>query len=242
MNEEEKRPLVIFGTGELALLAHYYFSNDSRRTVAAFTVDKALLQQESLMELPVVAFEALEIGYPPDQYDLFIAIGYTRLNEARAEKFQDARARGYALATYISSRCTHYPDLIIGDNCFVMEGNILQPFVKIGDDVIIWSGSVISHHANIGDHCFIAAQSVISGKVDIGPYCFVGVNATLRENIVLARNTIVGAGALILESTEENQSYLGDASAKSGIPAAACNLYSDSSSSSRVKPYLFRTT
>lgn len=219
MSQEEVRPLVIFGTGELAQLAYYYFTNDSQRTVAAFTVDNAMLEQETCMGLPVVGFEDIEQKYPFHDYDLFIAIGYSRLNKARAEKCRDARARGYRLATYVSSRSTSYPDLKIGDNCFVMEGNLIQPFVTIGDSVIIWSGCVISHHVDIGSNCFIAAQSVVSGNVKIHPYCFIGVNATLRENIVLAKNTIVGAGALVLQSTEENQSYLGVASGKSGIPS-----------------------
>lgn len=219
MTQEEFRPLVIFGTGELAQLAHYYFTNDDPRIVAAFTLDNAFLQEKIFMGLPVVGFENLEEKYPPDKYDLFIAIGYSRLNHGRAEKYLNAKARGYRLATYISSRSIYYPDLKIGDNCFVMEGNLIQPFVTIGDNVIMWSGSVISHHVDISSHCFIAAQSVISGKVKIGPYCFIGVNATVRENIVLREHTIIGAGALILQSTEENQSYLGVASSKSGIPS-----------------------
>jgi sugar O-acyltransferase (sialic acid O-acetyltransferase NeuD family) len=219
MNQRENRPLVIFGTGELAQLASYYFTHDSQRTVAAFTEDTAFLKIKSLMGLPIVGFENLEETYPPEDYDLFIAIGYTRLNQARTEKYRDAKARGYRLATYISSRCTHYPDLQIGDNCLVMEGNLIQPFVTIGNNVIIWSGNVVSHHVDISSNCFIAAQSVISGNVKIGPDCFIGVNATLRENIVLARQTIIGAGALVLKSTEENQSYLGVASEKSGIPS-----------------------
>ncbi len=219
MSQEDNRPLVIFGTGELAQLAYYYFTNDSPRTVVAFTLDNALLEEKSFMGLPIVGFESLEENYPSDDYDLFIAIGYSRLNQTRTERYHSAKARGYRLATYVSSRSTCYPDLKIGDNCFVMEGNLIQPFVTIGNNVIIWSGCVISHHVDISSNCFIAAQSVISGKVKIGPYCFIGVNATLRENIVLAKHTIVGSGALLLQSTEENQSYLGIAASKSGIPS-----------------------
>jgi sugar O-acyltransferase (sialic acid O-acetyltransferase NeuD family) len=213
------RPLVIFGTGELARLAWFYFSNDSARTVAAFAVDDEYLREERCMDLPVVGYSELEKNYPPAEYDLFVAIGYSRLNRDRSDKCADARARGYRLATYVSSSTIRYPDLQIGDNCLVMEGNIIQPFVSIGDGVILWSGSIISHHVEIGSDCFIAARAVISGKVTIESGCFIGVNATVREGITLARNTLVGAGALVLQSTEQNQSYLGAESKKSGIPS-----------------------
>lgn len=33
-----KKPLVIFGSGDIAQLAHYYFSTDSNYEVVAFTV------------------------------------------------------------------------------------------------------------------------------------------------------------------------------------------------------------
>jgi sugar O-acyltransferase (sialic acid O-acetyltransferase NeuD family) len=219
MNENELRPVVIFGLGELAQLAHYYFTHDSPRTVAAFTVDRAFLPETTWTDLPVVAFEDLEDNYPPGEYDLFIAIGYVRLNQARTEKYQEGKARGYQMATYVSSRATCYPDLVLGDNCLIMEGNQIQPFATIGNNVVIWSSSFIGHHVEIGDNCFIAAHAVISGKVRVGANCFIGVSATVREKIELAKDTIVGAGALIMHSTEENTSYLGTASKNSGIPS-----------------------
>ena len=35
------KPLVIFGTGDIARLAHFYFTHDSPHDVVAFTVDAA---------------------------------------------------------------------------------------------------------------------------------------------------------------------------------------------------------
>lgn len=39
-----KQSLVIFGSGDIAQLAHYYFSRDSDYEVVAFTVDAAYVQ------------------------------------------------------------------------------------------------------------------------------------------------------------------------------------------------------
>ncbi len=220
MNGERRdRPLIIFGVGELAQLACFYFTHDSLRQVAAFTVDGAHLQQDQCMGLPVLPFEEVHVHYAPQAYDMFVAIGYARLNQARAEKCFEAKSRGYRLATYISSRSVTWGDLIIGENCFIMEGNIIQPFVRIGNNVVIWCGSLVSHHVEIDDNCFIGAHAVVSGHVKIGAHSFVGVNATLRDKITLGERTLVGAGALIIASTKENTAHLAAASPEASVPS-----------------------
>lgn len=213
------RPIVIFGTGELAQLACVYFSQDSDRKVAAFTVDRKFATGGYCMDLPIVPFDEVTTHFPPDQYDMFVAVGYARLNAARAEKCAAAKLMGYHLTSYVSSRSSVWPDLLVGENCLVMEGNVIQPFVKLGNNVIVWCGSLFSHHVVIGDNVFVAAHAVISGHVSIGQNCFIGVNATIRDKVQIADRTIVGAGALILEHTQENCSYLGTASTNSGIPS-----------------------
>jgi UDP-3-O-[3-hydroxymyristoyl] glucosamine N-acyltransferase len=110
--------------------------------------------------------------------------------------------------SYVSSRCTFLTEEPIGDNCFILEDNTVQPFVKIGRDVTLWSGNHIGHDAIIGDHCFISSHVVVSGRVRIGPYCFLGVNATIRNGITLAAETVVGAGAVIMKDTVEKGVYI----------------------------------
>ncbi|MEO6563623.1 MAG: acetyltransferase [Nitrosospira sp.] len=219
MSGRSNRPLVIFGVGELAQLACYYFTHDSLRQVAAFTVDGPHLREDQCMGLPVIAFDEVDTHYAPEEYDMFVAVGYARLNQARAEKCLEAKSRGYRLATYVSSRSVTWPDMIIGENCLIMEGNIIQPFVRIGNNVIIWCGSLISHHVEIDDNCFIAAHAVVSGHVKIGAHSFIGVNATLRDKITLAERTLIGAGALIVASTKKNTAHLAMAGQEANIPS-----------------------
>lgn len=200
--------IVIFGTGDIARLAHYYFTNDSEHEVAAFTVDREYLSGTEFCGLPVVDFAELPHRYAPADYKLFIAISYARLNQLRAEKYQQAKERGYELATYVSSRCSYLSATPPGDNCFILEDNTIQPFVKIGHDVTLWSGNHIGHDSVIDDHVFVASHIVISGHCHIGEYCFLGVNATLRNGITIAPHSLVGAGALIMKSTVQKGVYI----------------------------------
>jgi sugar O-acyltransferase (sialic acid O-acetyltransferase NeuD family) len=202
------KPLVIFGAGDIARLADHYFTRDAGREVRAFTVDEKYRQGESFLARPLVAFEDLERTHPPAEFDLFVAISYQRMNLARAEKYDEAKSRGYALASYVSTRCSLLSDAPVGDNCFILEDNTIQPFVTIGNDVTLWSGNHVGHDSVIEDHCFISSHVVISGHVRVGKYCFIGVNATLRNSISLAPSTLVGAGALIMKDTKEGDVFV----------------------------------
>ena len=200
--------LVIFGAGDIARLAHYYFTRDSEHEVAAFTVDQKYIEEDSFLKLPLVAFEDVAKRYPPQHYKMFVAMSYAKMNKLRAEKYYQAKSLGYDLVSYVSSRCSLLTNYSVGDNCFILEDNTIQPFVKIGNDVTLWSGNHIGHDATIDDHCFLASHIVVSGHVHIHPYCFIGVNATLRNSIEIAPETLIGAGAIIMKNTEPKGVYL----------------------------------
>ena len=214
-----KKPLVIFGSGDIAQLAHYYFSRDSEYEIVAFTVDSAYLTDTVFCDLPVIAFEDILKHYAPGQCELFIALSYSKLNEVRKEKFLAAKAMGYRLASFISTRATVLNDGRIGENCFIFEDNTIQPFATIGNNVTLWSGNHIGHHSTIKDHCFIASHVVVSGGVEIGEQCFVGVNATLRDHIKVGEKCVIGAGVLLLADAAPEGVYIGAATERSKVPS-----------------------
>jgi sugar O-acyltransferase (sialic acid O-acetyltransferase NeuD family) len=203
-----KKKIVIFGPGDFGQVVHFYLTHDSPYEVVAFTAHRDKIKKNELFELPVIPFEDLEIQYSPAKYSMFIAIPYTNLNQTRAKIFEEAKKKGYELITYVNSKAITWEGVEIGENCFILENNVIQPFVKIGNDVIIWSGNHIGHHTVIKDHCFLASHVVISGKVIIEPYCFLGVNSTIRDGINIASKNVIGAGAVILKGTKENEVYL----------------------------------
>ncbi|MGF6708182.1 acetyltransferase [Pseudomonas frederiksbergensis] len=212
-----KKPLVIFGTGDIAQLAHFYFSTDSEYEVLAFTVDAAYRTEITFCDLPVIDFEEVSKHYSPQQCELFVALSYSKLNAVRKEKYLAAKAKGYRLASYISSHATVLNEGRIGENCFIFEDNTVQPFVGIGNNVTLWSGNHIGHHSTIKDHCFIASHVVISGGVEIGEQCFIGVNATLRDHITIGERCVIGAGTLLLADAEPEGVYIGSATERSKV-------------------------
>lgn len=205
------KKVVIFGTGDVGQLANYYLKHDSPYEVVAFTADSQYINSPEYEGLPIVPFDSITDTHPSDYFDMFIALSYSKLNEVRARKYEEAKQKGYDLISYVSSRSVIWDNVEIGDNCFIFENQTIQPFVKIGNNVTLWSGNHIGHHSTIGDHSFLTSHVVVSGHVVVEPFCFLGVNCTLRDGIKLAPRTVVGAGATVLKSTVEEGVYTGPA-------------------------------
>lgn len=203
------RDVVIFGTGSFAQVASVYLSLDSDYRVAAFTVHSEYIREASLRGLPVKSFETICQSHPPQDYAMFVAIGFSRRNRARSRIYALAKEKGYEMISYVSSKALIWDEVPVGDNCFIFENNVIQPFVSIGNNTVIWGGSHIGHHSVIGNHCFIAPHAVISGNCTIEDGCFIGVNATVRDGIRVTRNSLIGAGSLILHDTIEGGIYKG---------------------------------
>lgn len=200
--------IVLFGTNKLAELMHFYFVHDSSHEVVAFSVDEKYMKEREFRGLPIVPFEEVEKKYNPADYQMFVAIGYKKLNSLRTEKYLAAKAKGYRMANYVSTKAAAWGDTRYGDNCCVMENQIIQPTVQIGNNVIIWGGNHMGHNVVIGDHSFVASHVIISGGVKVGQYCFLGINATIRDNVHIGDRSIIGAGALILNDVKEKSVYI----------------------------------
>lgn len=203
--------VIVFGNGQGACINYAILTNDPRYHVIAFTVDREYIKENTLYGLPVVSFEAIESIYPPSQYKMSIFMSYRKLNRVRAEKYNQAKAKGYILISYISPNASIFPDLIIGDNTFILDSASIGPFTAIGNDVVIGSGCVIGHNSVIKDHCFVSPHAVVLGSTTIEEYCLIGANATIRDGgIIVARACIIASGAFINQNTQEKGVYIGN--------------------------------
>lgn len=206
--------VVLFGILDTAELAHYYLTHDSEHEVVAFTLSKDYLKNTQFKGLPVVPFEAIETLYPPSDYQLFAPMTAKKMNTLREKIYNEGKAKGYNFISYISSKATWFNN-DIGENCFILEDNTIQPFTKIGNNVVLWSGNHIGHHSVINDHVFFTSHVVLSGHCLVGSHCFFGVNATIRDYTTLAKGTLLAMGAsLTKQETEAWGVYVGNPAKK----------------------------
>lgn len=207
--------IIIFGVQDFAELAHYYLTNDSKHEVVAFCVNEMYLPKDkTFLGLPVVPFESVENTYDVEEYKFFAPMAPNKMNRLRERIYFEIKEKGYQLISYISSKATLF-DNSIGENCFILENNTIQPFTSIGNNVVLWSGNHIGHHSTIKDHVTFTSQVVLSGHCTVESYCTLGVNATIRDGLVISEGTFVAMGACVISNTISWSMYKGNPAIKS---------------------------
>lgn len=213
----KNKKLVIVGDGEFAEIAYEYFTYDSDYQVVAFAVEKEFRKRDELFNLPIIDFENITKEYPIDDYFVFVAITYTKLNRVRTRLYKACKFLGYQCASYISSRAFVWHNVSIGENSFIFENNTLQYHVSIGNNVVLWSGNHIGHRTVIQDNCWITSHDVISGYCKIGKSVFLGVNVSVGDNVQIEDDIILGAGAVTVKNlTEKGMVYIGSPAKMTG--------------------------
>ncbi|MCL2358639.1 MAG: acetyltransferase [Nitrososphaerota archaeon] len=201
--------LLIIGDGETAELAWDYFSHQGFR-VSGFSVEKAHLKKDILLDLPVVPFEEVEYTFNPEVYRAFVAVSYTQLNHLRSRLATAAKSKGYRLATYISPHAYICNGVEIGENCFILENTAIQRGAKIGNNVTIWTGSSIGHRTTVENNCFFATNVAVSGFCRVNENSFLGVHSCTSDGVKIGRDCIVGAGAVVIKDTLDGRVYAGN--------------------------------
>ena len=195
------KKLLIFGTGEIAELAHFYFTHDTTWDVFGFICDDEYFQQDTFLGLPCIKTSELS-SYPTDDYAVHVALSYRKINRIRQEKYDFFKEAGHAMPSYISSKSTVWSNKI-GDNCFILEDQTIQPTVIIGNNVMLWSGNHIGHGTHIQDHVYVASHVVISGHCKIGERTFIGVNAAIKDFTHIGAECFIGMGVNITQDCED---------------------------------------
>jgi sugar O-acyltransferase (sialic acid O-acetyltransferase NeuD family) len=195
-----KKEIILFGTGKIAEVIHYYALQLHGLRVSAFTVDSRYIKEERFLGLPVIPFEEIEKNYSPKEFEMFIAVGYHDLNRLREQKCNEAEKKGFRLTSIVA---TDLPkNVTYGKNCFIMPPSIIHPCVEIGNNVFIWSGAMIGHHSLVGDNCWLTSSCNIGGNVRLGKNTFVAVNATVGHSVSVGEKCFLGANTLLTRNLD----------------------------------------
>jgi len=202
--------VIIFGNRDLAQLARYYLTYDTCHTVVGFAVNKEFRDSNDFDGLPLYEFETIEKQLPPKQgYRFFAPVTGKGMNTLREKIYTQIKDKGYECISYISSKATNFSSSI-GENCFILEDNTLQPYTQIGNNVILWSGNHIGHHSKIEDNAFFTSHVVLSGHCNVGKYSWFGVNSTVRDGCNIAEGTCLAmGGCLTKDKTDPWSLYVG---------------------------------
>ncbi len=198
------KPIYIFGAGKIAEIALSVFSSNPQLKVAGFIVDDIFLEKTTFHDYPILSYSNFITTNSPNDYYVFVALGYQELNTVRMTKTNSLIQLGFTTVNCIDPRISIPKSCSIGTNCMILQGANLQPFVSIADNCFIWSGATIGHHSEIAEGAWITSGVTIGGNSIIGKRCFLGLNSTIANDVILGDDCFVGAATLITKSKESN--------------------------------------
>lgn len=204
--------LIIYGNGHMATMIAEYVS--PLFDVVAFTVDRPLITEESLLGLPLIAFDEIAARFPPIQYQMLIAVGFVAMNRVREEKYLAAKRMGYRLPNYIDPSVRWHSSNSIGENNIILDHTSIHPFTRIGNSNFFSSNINIGHGCIIEDNCWFNAGVSLGGGTRVGNSSVFGINASSSHNIVVAPKTLVGANTFLNKNSEEGDVYLSESGTK----------------------------
>lgn len=207
---EKKKKLIIFGNTNYAEMVFDYFNDFSEYEVVAFTVDGKYMTSDTFYDKPLVSFDDIENIYPPSMYDIFVAVGSSKLNSVRALIFGRVKEKGYYCPSFIHPDAYVGPKVSIGENCIFMECSKTLTRSIIGNNVIVWPIGFISHNCIVRDNAYIVGS--VNGYGEIGENCFLGAGAMVADKVVIAKDNFITMSAVVRTNTIPDSVY-------EGIPA-----------------------
>lgn len=201
--------IVIFGTGDMAAVVAVYLRAEAPDIrIVGYTLDDAYCTADTHDNLPLVPWSLLETRFPPDTTQLFGPLTYQRMNTLRRDRYLEGKARGYSFVSFVHPDSSIYTDEI-GENCLILERNVIQPFSRIGNNCIIWSGNHIGHHVVIGDHVFISSQVGIGGSVVVGDECHLAGQIGIAHGLAVGARCALLNGAFVSRNLPEGTVLVG---------------------------------
>ena len=201
----KRRKLLIFGNSILAKVMLFYFQRDSSYDVVGFTVDKKYILDASFCDLQVFPFDDIEKTHPKTDFEIFVAIGPSKMNTVREDVYKKVKSKGYNCTTYISPHAIC--DSPLGENCFVGDMTIINPFVKIGYNNFFFEKVFIANDSIIENNCYFSPLSTIGTFSEINSNSLLGTGSIVKTSVKIAEKTLIGASSYISRNSKVNGVY-----------------------------------
>ena len=201
---------LIYGNGAIAKILFSYARHSME--FCGFTVDDSCIENnsDSFLGKPLVPFSTVHEMFDPNTHNMIIAMGFIDMNEMRNEKYVTAKEKGYSFASYIHPSVLIHDDVIVDENCIILDHVSIHPGCKIGHGTFVSSNVNIGHDCLIGNSNWINSGVSIAGGCNIGQGCFFGVNSSVGHGVKVGARNFIAANTLLNNSSNDDQVYLSE--------------------------------
>ena len=195
---------IIVGTTDLAKLLYFHIQKTNAAEVAAFSVNTAYLNGSEFLDKPFVALENIEENYNPQDFGIFVAVGYNNMNLGRKKIFDELKTKGYKIESFIHPM-TNIETQDLGEGNIIFQNVLIDAFCEVGNGNIFYANSMLAHHSVVGNFNFFSVHACVCGNVKIGDFCFFGANCVVRNSVCVENKTLIGASAYLDKDSIEDE-------------------------------------
>lgn len=144
--------------------------------------------------------------------------------------FSDVQSTHIGEGTRIWQFCVVYKDAVIGRDCNICAGVLIEGNVRVGDHVTIksgvqvWDGTVIEDNVFLGPNATLTNDRVPRSRnkewrcegITLKKGCSIGANATVLPGVTIGEHALVGAGAVITKDVPPYTVWAGNPARQTG--------------------------
>jgi sugar O-acyltransferase (sialic acid O-acetyltransferase NeuD family) len=192
-----RKKLAVFGTGQIADIVTYYFAK-SGRSIHCYIVDDESISIEKFLQRPVYQVADFFHKFKPTEVETFVAISYHNQNSWREKYFKLLTKNGFECTNYISQQAFVQEDVLVGSNCLILEGSVIQKTCEIRENSYIWTGVQIGHHSIVGANAFLGAGAILMGCNSVGRNAHISANCTIKDHLEVKDKAYIPPGSVLL--------------------------------------------
>lgn len=201
------KKLIIVGLSKTASHVYEFVRYHNLFEVIGFAVNAAYRSVNSFEGLPVYALETLREDCKENNYELFVALLWNRLNKERKMLYDFCKKEGFKLANLVSPTAIMRSE-INGDNCWIHDYVVVQNNASLASDIMVMAYSLIGANTQVGSHCFFGARSLLGGGCIVGEQSFIGLNATVFDDTNIGKKCIIGACTAVKRNIPDFSRYV----------------------------------
>lgn len=204
------KKVVVYGAGAYANVFYYEVMRTKAIEIVAFAVDKKYRnEKDKHFDLPLIDFEECEKIYSPNQYDMIVMCGYTKMRDRRA-MFERAKEKGYTLLNYVSPDAYVECGVEMGENNVIFSNAFVGANGKMGDGNIVRQNVYLGHEFCLGNHIIISSGCTLGGYCHIGDMSFIGLGVTAIDSIDIGKECLIGAASNVVKNIDNYAKALGN--------------------------------
>jgi len=193
----DNEKVYLFGAGQIGEAIRDFIVYENLMSFGGFVVHSSHMTEEYQSRSDVFSIEQLAPGS-----QVFVALGYNKMNDVRADVFLEMQNRGMKSVSLVSRKANISGSCQYGKNVLIMEHNNIQSSVQIDDNTLLWSGNHVGHHSKLGRNVFMSSHCVVSGNTTIGQNTFMGVNSSIADNVKIGDYNLIDMSAIVKNDTE----------------------------------------